>query len=108
MIVLLNCLSSWSRNDASSSFMGEVTTDSVLVSIDDLRVANAKMTELKYEKEVNLSLKEIVKNDSIAINALREENYINKAQLKDYKKQRNILGGVSIGTLILLVISLIK
>ena len=65
MIVLLSCLSSWSENNAHIPSMGDVSQDSVLIAVDDLRVANAKMIELKYEKEVNNSLREIVKNDSI-------------------------------------------
>ena len=89
------------------SSTGELTKDSVLVAVDDLRVANAKMIELKYEKEINLSLKEIVKNDSVAIVALRENNSVVEARAKKYKRQRNIAGGTSIGVLILLILSLL-
>lgn len=81
--------------------------DSVLVSVDDLRAANAKMIELRYEKEINLSLKEIIKNDSIAIVALREDSSVIKEQAKKYKKQRNVAGGASGILLILLILALI-
>lgn len=107
MIVLLSYSSSWCQSDAMLSSTGELTKDSVLVAVDDLRVANAKMIELKYEKEINLSLKEIVKNDSVAIVALRENNSVVEARAKKYKRQRNIAGGTSIGVLILLILSLL-
>lgn len=89
------------------SFTGEVPTDSVLVAVDDLRAANAKMIELRYEKEINLSLKEIIKNDSIAIVALRENNSVIESRAKKYKKQRNVAGGASGILLILLILALI-
>ena len=107
MIVLLSYSSSWSENDAHPSFMGEVPQDSVLVSVDDLRAANAKMIELRYEKEINNSLKEIIKNDSIAIVALREDNSVIEQQAKKYKRERNIAGGTGIGVLLLLILSLL-
>lgn len=81
--------------------------DSVLVSVDDLRAANAKMIELRYEKEINLSLKEIIKNDSIAIVALRKDNSVVESRAKKYKRQRNVAGGASGVLLILLILALI-
>lgn len=107
-IVLLSYLSGWCEND-TISFTGELTTsDSVVsISIDDLRVANAKMIELKYEKEINASLKEIISNDSITINALKQKVDYNQAQSNKYKKQRNIAGGTSVGLLILLILSIL-
>lgn len=107
MIVLLSYSSSWSENDAHPSFMGEVTNDSVLVAVDDLRAANAKMIELRYEKEINLGLKEIIKNDSVAIVALREDNSVIEQRAKKYKRERNIAGGTGIGVLLLLILSLL-
>ena len=103
MIVLLNYSNSWSENSIISSTGG--VPDSVLVAVDDLRVANAKMVELKYEKEINADLRQIVKNDSIVIVALREDNTAIAAQAKKYKKQRNIVGGASgILAIILLIL----
>ncbi len=104
-IVLLSCSKSWSENSIIPSTGG--VPDSVLVAVDDLRAANAKMVELKYEKEINADLRQIVKNDSVVVNALKQEVNYNQAQSKKYKKQRNVVGGASIGVLILLVISLL-
>lgn len=103
----MSYLSSWSENNAMLSFTGEVPHDSVLVSVDDLRAANAKMIELRYEKEINLSLKEIIKNDSVAIMALKQDNSIIESKAKEYKKQRNIAGGTSGVLLVLLIIALL-
>ena len=104
-IVLLSCSKSWSENSIILSTGG--VSDSVLVAVDDLRAANAKMIELKYEKEINADLRQIVKNDSVVVNALKQEVNYNQAQSKKYKKQRNVVGGAGIGVLILLVISLL-
>lgn len=89
------------------SSTGEVTKDSVLVAIDDLRAANAKMIELRYEKEINNSLKEIIKNDSVAIVALRENDSVVEERAKKYKRERNIAGGAGGALLILLILSLL-
>ena len=107
MIVLLSYSSSWSENNATISSTGEVTQDSVLVAVDDLRAANAKMIELRYEKEINNGLREIIKNDSIAIVALREDNNIVAAEAKKYKRQRNVAGGASGVLVILLILALL-
>ena len=107
MIVLLSYSSSWSENNAHHSFTGEVPHDSVLVSVDDLRAANAKMIELRYENEINNGLKEIIKNDSVAIVALREDNSAITEQAKKYKRQRNVAGGTGICVLLLLILSLL-
>lgn len=107
MIVLLSYSSSWSENNAPIPSTGGLTNDSVLVAIDDLRAANAKMIELRYEKEINNSLKEIIKNDSIAIVALREDNNIAAAEAKKYKRQRNVAGGASGVLVILLILALL-
>ena len=107
MIVLLSYSSSWLESNAHTSFTGEVTNDSVSVAVDDLRAANARMIELRYEKEINLGLKEIIKNDSVAIVALREDNSVITEQAKKYKRQRNVAGGAGIGVLLLLILSLL-
>ena len=107
MIVLLSCFKSWSENDAYSSLTGELTNDSVLVAVSDLRTANAKMVELKYEKEINKNLREVVKNDSIIIKDLQLNTEAIEAKANKYKRERNIVGGTGIGVLILLVLSLL-
>lgn len=85
--------------------------DSILIAYNDLRKVNAKLIELEYEKDINKHLRTIVSNDSIAINTLRRNidsinidanNRINKAN-----KVRNIACGVSVVSVILLVLSLL-
>lgn len=107
MIVLLSsCFTSWSQN---------VNKDSVLIAIEDLRIANAKMVELDYEKAINEELRDILKTDSALIDALQLnlnscentcQNSINKV-----KKQRNIAIGAGSGAsafflLLLLLVAL--
>ena len=86
--------------------------DSVKVAISDLRKANAKLVELKYEKEKNNKYREIIENDSIVVSELSseiiklKENY--DKDTKALKRERNILGAVGLGTTICLIISLFK
>ena len=110
MIALLSYSTSWSKNDWHISSTGDVN-DSVYISVDDLRVANAKMIELKREKEINAELKKIVTNDSLVIELLREDIYaietIHQEKEKKIKKERNIFIGTNIGTILLLILSLL-
>lgn len=107
IVLLLTCFTSWSQN---------VTKDSVLIAIEDLRVATAKMVELDYEKAINEELRGILKTDSSLIRVLQTnldacentcQNSVNKI-----KKQRNISIGAGSGAsaflllLLLLVIAL--
>lgn len=86
----------------------EMQSDSlVLIPISELKLANIKMTELKYEKIINNSLclvisnndklitkyKQIVSNDSNTIKSLEQK--INKKTV-----QRNIAIGTTIALLI--------
>ncbi len=110
---------SWSKSHESEHIpsTGVVTgyyhnyDDSVLVSVEDLRTVVIKLIDLKYEKQINNSLKEVIKNDSIIIreDSIRYSmaNTRYKESIKKVKRERNILGGVSIGTFILLVLSLL-
>ena len=88
-----------------------LTHDSILVSYDDLRKANSKLIELEYEKSINRQLSAIITNDSIAISGLSDRicnmdrDY--KNAIKQYKRQRNIAGGIGIGAIILLIISIL-
>ena len=85
--------------------------DSVLIAYDDLRKVNSKLVELEYEKEINKKLKNIITNDSIAINGLKlridSDNRDNKRRISELKKERNIAGGIGIISIILLVISIL-
>ena len=85
--------------------------DSVLIAYDDLRKVNGKLIELEYERNINEHLRTIVYNDSIAINNLRNGiSRINsdcERNTKRIKRQRNIAGGIGIGAIILLIISIL-
>lgn len=119
MIALLfSCSLSWCQisiddpDDYDIPFTGVVEqTDSVLIPIGALKIANAKMVELEYEKEINSELRNIIENDSILINDLSsnldacEINANNK--VNKIKRQRNILGITSGSLIILLIISIL-
>lgn len=102
MIALLGCSISLSANNTDVDSLhlstGDVvqSKDSVLISYDDLRRANAKLIELDYEKQINSNLRNIVSNDSIVI---RDYQVLNEKINKDCKKairQRNIaIGGAA-------------
>ena len=108
MTVLLACSTISSSRNYSSSSTGGLGNDSVKVAISDLRKANAKLVQLKYEQEINANLKEIIRNDSIIIYNKSVDNKALTNQVKKLKKQRNIGVGVAIGSILLLIVSLIK
>ena len=112
MIVLLSCSTSWCQNENDSiPSTGEriATPDSVLISFDDLRKANAKMVELKYEKEINDSLRSIIKNDDIIMREYRGNVDSLKKQISQVKKQRNIaVGGGLLATLSLVIFAILN
>ena len=110
MIVLLNCSTSWCQNDNTTiSSTGGLTakSDSILIAYDYLRKANAKMVELKYEKEINDSLLSIIANDEIIIGEYnRKVDALNKQIKQENRKYKvTILGGLlislSLGTLLI-------
>lgn len=110
-IVLLSYSTSWSRNEYCISLTGveqQTLEDSVLVPISALKQANAKMIELKYEKEINTNLRQVIANDSIIINEYN--NKLNNSERKSlqYKRKAKVASGVSAGLLVLLIFSLIK
>lgn len=115
--LVLSCSLSYAQNDSISfsSKRGIEQSDSVLIPVNLIKVANGKMIELEYEKEINQNLVQIVHNDSIIIGAFRDS--INNTQIrcgeevKKVKRQRNIIGG-SLGastlvSIILLIIALL-
>ena len=85
--------------------------DSVLIAYDDLRKVNSKLIELEYEKEINKNLRNIITNDSVAINSLRSRIYNMDGdcdrRVKQVKKERNIAGGIGIVAVVLLIISIL-
>lgn len=112
MIVLLSCSTSWCQNDnATISSTGELTAtpDSVLIAFDDLRKANAKMVELKYEKEINDSLRSIIKNDDLIMREYSRNVDALKKQIKQAKRQRNLaIGGGVLATLSMAILAIFK
>lgn len=112
MIVLLSCSTSWCQNDnATIPSTGELPAapDSVLISFDDLRKANAKMVELKYQKEINDSLRSIIKNDDIIMREYSRNVDALKKQVKQVKRQRNIaIGGGVLATLSMALLAIFK
>ena len=112
MIVLLSCSTSWCQNDnATILSTGELTAspDSVLIAFDDLRKANAKMVELKYEKEINDSLRSIIKNDDAIMREYRSNVDALKKQITQTKKQRNLaVGGGLLATISLALLAIFK
>lgn len=110
IVLLLSCGISWSRS--SGSFLYGGASDSLLVAYEDIRAANAKMIELKYEKEINARLNDIIHNDSIIIScyddSLRNVIQTNKIRVRKIKKQRNIASAVGIAGIISTIIVLLK
>lgn len=100
MIALLSCSIDLlaSDNDDISSTGGLLHKDSVCISIDDIRKANAKMIEAKYLKVINAKQDTIVNNYKNLNNQLTNKNKI-------YKKQRNIAIGA---TILFIIISIFK
>ena len=96
-----------SKASTSSSTGGVYPDDSVLVSDDDLRNANAKMIELKYTKEANSKLKDIIRNDSII--QVKQANVINTTnkKVKRFKNECNVFAGVSIISILAVIISVL-
>ena len=100
-LLLLSCSISWCQS----------STDSVLIHIDALRTANAKMIELEYEKEINNELRNVLITDSTLIDALQTnldacENGC-QDKINEVKKQRNIAIGAGSGASAFLLILLI-
>ena len=112
MIVLLSCSTSWCQNDNNKiPATGELTAtpDSVLISFDDLRKANAKMVELKYQKEINDSLRSIIKNDDAIMREYSRNVDALKKQITQAKRQRNIaVGGGLLATISLALLAIFK
>jgi hypothetical protein len=85
------------------------TPDSVLIAFDDLRKANAKMVELKYEKEINDSLRSIIKNDDLIMREYSRNVDALKKQVKQVKRQRNLaVGGGILATLSMALLAIFK
>lgn len=90
-----------------NSSTGELS-DSIKVSINDLRKANTKLIQLDYEKAINKNLRQIIVNDSVLAEQARQKYILLDRSCKKIKKQRNIGVGAAIGGILLFVISIIR
>lgn len=109
MIVLLSCSTSWCQNKHTIPFTGVLEQGDTLIEvpISTIKIANSKMVELKYQKEINANLRQVVANDSIIIAGLKNNVLYEQNKAKEYKKQRNIAGGAGIGALLVAILALI-
>lgn len=82
--------------------------DSITVSFDDLRAANAKFIELEYEKKARRSLELVVLNDSIIISNVSNDNKLLRKKLEKADKKNNFFIAGLGATILALVVSLIK
>lgn len=90
-----------------NSSTGELS-DSIKVSINDLRKANTKLIQLDYEKAINKNLRQIIVNDSVLAEQARQKYILLDRSCKKIKKQRNIGVGAAIGGILLFIISIIR
>lgn len=109
MIVLSSYSTSWCQNKHTIPFTGVLEQGDTLVEvpISTIKIANSKMTELKYQKEINAKLKQVVANDSVIIKGLQNNVLYEQTRVNKYKKQRNIAGGAGIGAIILAILAII-
>lgn len=124
ILVVFNCLNSWSTNKRDNIPTGNLIktdTTKVIITIDEVRKANAKFIErlyliqINYEKDSIILLKNnLIDRQQLVIidfqNRLSKANDINKDIKKDLDKQKNktkIYKGISIGTILVAILSLI-
>lgn len=108
MIVLLSCSTGLSGSNQYIPSTGElVNQDSINISIDDLRIVNSKLVELKYEKETNKILRNIVYNDSCIIADNDKTIDKLKTKVKKVTKQRNMIGVAGAASIIFFIISIL-
>ena len=106
MIVLLSCSTSWCQSKSCISSTGEQfgKADSVLISYKDLRVVNAKLIQLKYEKEINDSLRVIINNDDKIIKEYNNNVKLLNTKINKLTIQRNVIGLGGIISILALII----
>ena len=67
------------------------------------------MVELKYQKEINDSLRSIIKNDDVIMREYKRNANALKEQVKQVKKQRNLaIGGGVLATLSMALLTIFK
>ena len=107
MIVLLSySINSLSKSSTSST--GRIEQDSVTIAISDIRKANAKLIELSYEKDINKNLRQIIRNDSVLAEQVRQRYILLDRSCKKVTRQRNVAYCGVGATIVLLILSLIK
>lgn len=115
MIALLTCLGNLLESKAANtSYRGFNPPDSVLVSYEELRLANAKMIELKYQKVINDSLRSLVyaTDQEVVLykTALTEANETITKQHKELKKtNRKVKAykGIAGGSILLMILGIV-
>ena len=119
MIALLNCSTSWCQsNDVdtlSSTGVLDSNDSTVTVPISVIKQANVKLIELKYEKEINSELRNIILNDSVIIKGLKQNEEFYKAlatnrekELKKVKVQRKLLSYFGIVASVVAIVFAVK
>ena len=114
MIVLCHCSTSWSKKKVfePDTIPSTGERDSTLIALDDLRIVNSKLIELKYEKQINQTLKYIISNDSVAIDNLnrriRYSDEHHAVAIRKVKRQRNAAIGGGVGLVGLLILAICK
>ena len=118
IVMLLGCLKSWSQN---SDIDISLTGDSTMVAIKDLRIANIKLINAKYNAEKIMIKDSIIDLQNKRYDLLNVEvkhlqdklhtaNDLNNTLKKDFEKvnKRNkILSGISCGAIAAFVVCLL-
>lgn len=112
MIVLSNYSISWSKSNNQDSFTGVVDSttnvqDSVFIAFSDLKVANSKMIELEYVKQINAKLNENIRLDSIYNRTILrelEQRKLENINLRRNKHKTDIFAGIELLIIILLIL----
>ena len=114
--LLLSCSSGWCQSDATHPLRGDTTK--VTVSIDLIRKANVKLIEHKHCPDIINAKDTIIKFERLKYNTLDSlykvelsKCYNNvqilQKQINSTKRRNKILGGTAIGSIAVLVLTLL-
>lgn len=115
--MLLSCLNGWSQSNSPTG--GQ--TDSVFIHIDYIKLANQKLIENKYNKQIIVEQDSLINLHKMKYNALQRESSVLQAKLfnseqvnKDLNKsivrienKNKVLGGIAVGSIIAFVVCII-
>ena len=101
----MNC---YSDDTYQHSSTGEVIEDSILISYDDIRVVNGKLVELEYEKDVNNKLRKVIQNDKRMMATTDSIANLLVYRNRKLKKDKKVLGGALVVTLVAFIVALFK